>query len=147
MEDGGSNSIIMLGILIILVAIWSSYGYSMVLYIAGLQNINKDYYEAALMDGASASRRLFSITLPLMRPTLVICFWLSINGALGTSEYIIFLTNGQWNTNTMGYFIYNTALSSANSKGEAAAISLMFSLFVSAVMLGFNALFQRKGVE
>ena len=56
---------------IILMAVWKSFGYNMLIFIAGLQAIPEDLYDAAEIDGASAVRRFFSITLPMLAPTLV----------------------------------------------------------------------------
>ena len=56
---------------IILMAVWKSFGYNMLIFIAGLQAIPEDLYDAAEIDGASATRRFFSITLPMLAPTLV----------------------------------------------------------------------------
>ena len=56
---------------IILMAVWKSFGYNMLIFIAGLQAIPEDLYDAAEIDGASTTRRFFSITLPMLTPTLV----------------------------------------------------------------------------
>ena len=56
---------------IILMAVWKSFGYNMLIFIAGLQAIPEDLYDAAEIDGASTTRRFFSITLPMLAPTLV----------------------------------------------------------------------------
>ena len=56
---------------IILMAVWKSFGYNMLIFIAGLQAIPEELYDAAEIDGASAVRRFFSITLPMLAPTLV----------------------------------------------------------------------------
>lgn len=55
---------------IVVIGIWSTVGYSMVLLLAGLQEIPKDYYEASNIDGASKVRQFFAITVPLISPTL-----------------------------------------------------------------------------
>ena len=57
-------------IFIALVGVWSVIGYNMVLFLAGLQEIPKDYYEAATIDGAGRVKQFFSITLPLISPTM-----------------------------------------------------------------------------
>ena len=56
---------------IILMAVWKSFGYNMLIFIAGLQNIPAELYEAAYLDGAGPFRRFFNITLPMLAPTLV----------------------------------------------------------------------------
>lgn len=57
-------------IAICIVTIWSSVGYNMIILLAGIQGISKNYYEAAAIDGATGFRQFFSITLPLITPTL-----------------------------------------------------------------------------
>lgn len=57
-------------IAICIVSVWSSVGYNMIILLAGIQGISRSYYEAASMDGASGIRQFFSITLPLITPTL-----------------------------------------------------------------------------
>jgi len=56
---------------IILMAVWKSFGYNMLIFIAGLQSVPEELYDAASIDGAGAVRRFFSITLPMLAPTLV----------------------------------------------------------------------------
>ncbi len=67
------------------IAVWRALGSNILLLLVGLYNINTDLYEAAALDGAGWWRRLFSITIPLMRPSFVIVFVLSA-GVLGTVE-------------------------------------------------------------
>ncbi len=57
--------------LMVLIGVWSVMGYNLVLFVAGMRSISQDLYEAAALDGASAWQRLWHITLPLLRPTLV----------------------------------------------------------------------------
>src|SRR4026209_1122453 len=56
---------------IILMTVWKSFGYNMLIFIAGLQSVPEELYDAAEIDGAGAFRRFFSITLPMLMPTLV----------------------------------------------------------------------------
>ncbi|HEX7049216.1 MAG TPA: sugar ABC transporter permease [Longimicrobiales bacterium] len=56
---------------IILLAVWKNFGYNMLIFIAGLQGIPEELYEAALLDGANAVRRFWHLTLPMLRPTLL----------------------------------------------------------------------------
>lgn len=133
--------------LVVLVAIWSNFGYAMVVYIAGLQNISEDIREAAEIDGARGSKLFWFITLPLLKNTLVINFWISISGTLAMFDIIFVLTNGTANTTTLALYIFQLATNSASNQGQAAAINIYFSLFVMLVMLAFNATLRRKGAE
>ena len=69
-------------IIIIVALIWRWTGYNMVFFLAGLQNIEYSVYEAAKIDGASGWRTFWSITVPLLRPTIVMTTIMSINGTL-----------------------------------------------------------------
>ncbi|WP_026487319.1 carbohydrate ABC transporter permease [Caldanaerobius polysaccharolyticus] len=76
---------------IIIVGIWSSLGYNMVILLAGLQEIPITYYEAAEIDGADPFRKFFSITLPLVSPTLFFVVVTSVIGALQVFDYIFMM--------------------------------------------------------
>ncbi|HGI4861897.1 TPA: carbohydrate ABC transporter permease, partial [Streptococcus agalactiae] len=73
---------------IALIGIWSTVGYSMILILAGLQEIPKDFYESATIDGASAVKQFFSITLPLISPTLFFVVVTSIIQAMQVFDAI-----------------------------------------------------------
>ncbi len=82
---------------LLLIAIWGGVGYTMIMYLAGLQTISAEYYEAATVDGASTRDKFFHITLPLLRPTTV---FLVITGIIGSfqvfdSAYILFNQTAQ----------------------------------------------------
>lgn len=77
---------------LIILAVWGGMGYNMILFLAGLQNIGQDIYEAASIDGASTRQKFFHITLPLLRPTLL---FVSVTGTIGAfqvfeSVYVLF---------------------------------------------------------
>ncbi|MDR1638179.1 MAG: sugar ABC transporter permease, partial [Clostridiales bacterium] len=77
-----------------IVDIWRSMGYDMVIYLAGLQLIDPGLYEAASIDGASWGQKLKSITLPLMVPSIVINLLLNVSSGLKVFDIIMVLTNG-----------------------------------------------------
>ncbi|MBZ9713576.1 carbohydrate ABC transporter permease [Deinococcus multiflagellatus] len=79
---------------VMLVTFWRGFGYYMVLYLAGLQTIPEELEEAAVLDGASAWQRFWKITVPLMRPTILLCTLLSTIAALRVLEEVLVLTNG-----------------------------------------------------
>lgn len=138
----GQNGLSM--VLVIVVAIWANFGYAMVVYIAGLQNISDDVREAASLDGANPWQMLRYVTLPLLRSTLTINFWISISGTLAMFDIIYVLTDGTAGTTTFALYIFKMATNSSSNQGEAAALYIYFSIFVTAVMLLFNFLFRRK---
>ena len=79
---------------VMLVTFWRGFGYYMVLYLAGLQNIPSELEEAAILDGANAWQRFWQVTVPLMRPTILLCSLLSTIAALKVLEEVLVLTNG-----------------------------------------------------
>ena len=81
-------------IIIIVALIWRWTGYNMVFFLAGLQNIEYSVYEAAKIDGASGWRTFWSITVPLLRPTIVMTTIMSINGTLQLFDESVNLTKG-----------------------------------------------------
>ncbi|HHY83236.1 MAG TPA: sugar ABC transporter permease, partial [Clostridiales bacterium] len=80
--------------MIILVVVWQCAGYTMVIYIAGLQSISKDYYEAADIDGASFFNKFKNITFPLIAPSFTINVILCLIGTLKLFDPIYALTRG-----------------------------------------------------
>lgn len=130
-----------------IVTVWTSFGFSMAIYLAGLAGISSDYYEAAKLEGAGVFAVFFKITLPLLWPSVTICLFLALQGTIGMSDYIILLTGGGRNTTTIGFYMYSIVMNNTVSHGQAAAVSMCFFVFTSAVMLAFTKLLNRKEVE
>jgi raffinose/stachyose/melibiose transport system permease protein len=76
------------------VSVWQWVGYHMAIYLAGMQGISHDYYEAAMIDGASSAKRLAKITVPLLMPTITINVILSLIGGLKGFSEVYALTGG-----------------------------------------------------
>ena len=112
------------------VTLWRGLGYYMIIYLAGLQNISGELYEAADIDGASGSKKFFKITLPLMRPTILLCSVLSTMAAFKVFEEIFLLTGGGSNTSTLAYEIYDRAFVRYNF-GESSAMAIVLSAMVA----------------
>lgn len=128
-------------IIIILAMIWRWTGYNMVYYQAALQNIEYTIYEAARIDGANAVQSFFKITIPLLKPTILLTAITSTNGALQLFDESVNLTAGGPGraTMTMSHYIYNTSFTNNPNFGYAAAMSMII-LVLTAVM----ALIQMK---
>ncbi len=96
---------------LVIVTLWQAVGYSMIIFLAGLQDIPRDFYEAATVDGASAARRFRTITLPLLKPTSVFVLVISFIGAFQLFDPIFVLTQGgpANSTTTAVYYIYENA--------------------------------------
>ena len=125
-------------IIIIVALIWRWTGYNMVFFLAGLQNIEYSVYEAAKIDGASGWRTFWSITVPLLRPTIVMTTIMSINGTLQLFDESVNLTKGgpANATITMSHYIYNGSFSEGVANfGYASAMSVI--VFIMVAILAF----------
>jgi len=128
-----------------LLRIWKISGYAMVLFLAGLQSIPAIYYEAASIDGASAWRRFWSITLPLLMPTTAFVVVITTIGALleFTTVYTMTVQQGvmggdrggpNFATHVMSYHIFKTAITN-QYEGLGSAYAAVF--FCIMVLIGY----------
>jgi multiple sugar transport system permease protein len=118
---------------IILMSVWGGAGFSMVVYLAGLQSIPDQLYEAAKVDGASAFQRLRYITIPMLRPTTLFLLVTGIIGSFQIFTQVYIMTNGgpAERTTTMVYFIYQAAFKFYDmGYASALAFGLFALLFV-----------------
>lgn len=124
-------------VIIIIALIWRWTGYNMVFYLAGLQNIDDSLYEAARIDGAGPMKTFFGITVPLLRPTILLTTIMSINGTLQLFDESVNLTNGgpANSTLTMSHYIFKTSFEYNSQFGYAAAMS--YVIFVLVAILSF----------
>ncbi len=123
---------------IIIALIWRWTGYNMVFFLAGLQNIEYSVYEAAKIDGANGWKTFWSITVPLLKPTIVMTVIMSINGTLQLFDESVNLTKGgpANATITMSHYVYNNSFGQGVSNfGYASAMS--FFIFVLVAILAF----------
>ena len=118
---------------IIIALIWRWTGYNMVFYLSGLQNIDYSVYEAARIDGATPRQTLFKITIPLLKPTILLTTITSTNGTLQLFDESLNLTNGGpgKSTMTMSHYIYNTSFVQSPNFGYAAAMSIVILVMVA----------------
>ena len=125
-------------IIIIVALIWRWTGYNMVFFLAGLQNIEYSVYEAAKINGASGWRTFWSITVPLLKPTIVMTTIMSINGTLQLFDESVNLTKGgpANATITMSHYIYNGSFGEGVANfGYASAMSVI--VFIMVAILAF----------
>ncbi len=135
-QTGTARAVIIMGL------IWRWTGYNMVFYLAGLQNIEYSVYEAAKIDGANGWKTFWEITVPLLRPVIVMTFIMSINGTLQLFDESVNLTNGgpSNSTITMSHYIWNQSLGVGVAKfGYASAMA-----FVVFIMVGILAFINLK---
>jgi multiple sugar transport system permease protein len=116
---------------IIGITVWSSAGYTMVLFLAGLQGIPEVYYEAARIDGAGPWRRFFSITLPLLAPTTLFVCIIGVISALQQFALPYIVTGGGPGnaTSLYAYRLFTTAFETSQF-GYAAALSLLLLVVI-----------------
>lgn len=134
---------------IAIIGIWSAVGYSMVLLLAGLQEIPRDYYEASEIDGASPIKQFFSITLPLVSPTLFFVLVTSIITAMQVFDVIymmIDVTSPSYeNTVSLVYLFYNNSFKYSD-KGYGSAI-VMLLLGIIMIITVIQMKIQKKWVN
>lgn len=120
-------------IVIIIAMVWRWTGYNMVFYLAGLQNIEYSVYEAARIDGASFMQQFRKITIPLLKPTILLTAIMSVNGVLQLFDESVNLTNGGPGNATlsMSHYIYNIAFEYVPNFGYATALSFFIMLLVA----------------
>lgn len=119
-----------------LFGIWKGTGWVMVIYLAALQGIPKEIYEAAELDGASGVRRFFSVTLPMVRNTTNYLLTVLTIGAFGAYIHVMMITDGAplGTTNQLMNYMYNTAFSTF-SFGSAAAQAVLMGIIVFVLTL------------
>ena len=119
---------------IVAVIVWQFAGYSMVIFLAGLQSIPNEVIEAAAVDGAGHFRRFWYVTRPLIAPALTVNLILSIIGGLKLFDQVWVLTNGGpgTSTETMSTLIYRNAFQFGEF-AYSASLALILAIFVAVV--------------
>jgi multiple sugar transport system permease protein len=122
---------------VILMSVWSQTGFAMIVYLAGLQAIPEELYEAARVDGAGPIARLRHITIPMLRPTTVFLAVIGIIFAMQQFVQLFVMTRGGpvHRTTTMLFYIYESAF---NFYEMGYAATLAFALFL--LLLVFTVL-------
>lgn len=120
---------------IVIALIWRWTGYNMVFYLAGLQNIDYSIYEAARINGASPIQQFIHLTIPLLKPTILLTAIMSTSGTLQLFDESVNLTAGGPGkaTMTLTHYIYNISFVETPKFNYAAALSV-FILVVVAVL-------------
>ncbi len=124
---------------IIILDVWKNTGFAMLVFLAGLQSIPHEYYEAAQLDGANERQLFFRITIPLLSPTIFFILVIFMIGALQVFDTIIVLTAGGPGdaTRSVVLYIYEIAFRTFNM-GYAAAVSMtLFAIILVLTALQF----------
>ncbi len=131
---------------VVVATVWWTLGFNFVLYLAGLQGISPDIYEAASIDGASSWQQLIRITIPLLRRTTTLIIILQILASLKIFGQIYVMTNGGPGnaTRPVVQYIYENGFTSYYT-GYASAISYVFFLFVLVISVSQFVFFGRRG--
>jgi putative chitobiose transport system permease protein len=121
---------------VMFVTLWRGLGWYMVMYLAALQSIPSDMQEAAMLDGASRWQRFWKITVPMLRPTIMLCSILSVLAALKAYQEVDVLTQGgpMNSTFTALYYAYDQGLKHLKLP-RALAASFVVSLFCIGIAL------------
>ena len=115
---------------IIIAMLWRWTGYNVIFYLSALQNIPKETFEAARVDGANAAQTLFRVTIPQLKPIVLLTAIMSTNGTLQLFDETMNITQGgpANSTLTVSHYIYNQSFVYAPNFGYASAISYMVVL-------------------
>jgi ABC-type sugar transport system permease subunit len=143
---------------VIFVQIWQNLGFSMVIFLAGLQTISAELYQAATIDGGNRWQLFRFITFPLLAGSLTINILLAVIGSLQTYQLIYVLTAGAHNTSTLAYDVYSigfrggggsSTLGSGSSTllGYGSAVSMIQFAFVLCVVLIVQWYLRRREAE
>lgn len=131
---------------VILTIVWSSFGFNMILFLAGIKSVPTEYYEAATVDGASKWQQFRAVTLPLIAPVFTVNLVLTLVGLLKVYDVVLALTDGgpAASTQTVVYQILKDSF--AQSRLGFGAAQAVILLLVTAV-LGLAVTFARRGAE
>ena len=128
---------------------WQLIGYMMVIYIAGLQNIPKELNEAAMIDGASSFSILRNITIPMVMPSVTICFFLTLTNSFKLFDQNLALTGGApgRETSMLALDIYNTFYGRIGWQGVGQAKAVVFFIITAIIAFVQLKITGRKEVE
>ncbi|MBK5262187.1 MAG: sugar ABC transporter permease [Peptostreptococcaceae bacterium] len=132
---------------IVLVSIWKSIGYNMLLFLAGLQSISNVYYEAADLDGVTRWQKFKYITLPLLSPTTFFVFIISIISSFQVFDIVVLMTKGgpARSSSVLVHYLYQNAFSYFKM-GYASAIAYLLFIIIMIITM-FNLHFEKKSRE
>lgn len=133
---------------IILFAVWKSFGYNMIIFLAGLQSIPEDLYEAARIDGAGTWKQFRHVTLPMLGPVLLLVSILTMAGyfQLFAEPYVMTQGGPLESTKSVLYLMYEEGFKWWNL-GNASAVAFLLFVLMVATTSGLLWFARRKGVE
>jgi ABC-type sugar transport system permease subunit len=132
---------------LIVVSVWQIFGQYMIYWMAALQTVPDELYEAASLDGAGEWRKLISVTLPVIKPMAAVIALLALINAMHVFGLVVTLTDGGPGTSTyvVSYFIYREAFNNPTGLeyGYASSAALLFAV-LAAIFVGFQATVARR---
>ncbi len=133
---------------VVFVGVWQALGFYIVLYIAGLQAVPTDVLEAATIDGAGNVKKFFLVTLPLLKPSIITCIFMSLTNALKVFDIILALTKGGPGESTYSATmdIYREAFQK-NNYGLGSAKAIVFFVIVLVITQLVMMLMNREDKE
>ena len=133
---------------IILFAVWKNFGYNMIIFLAGLQSIPEDLYEAARIDGAGTWKQFRHVTLPMLGPVLLLVSILTMAGyfQLFAEPYVMTQGGPLESTKSVLYLMYEEGFKWWNL-GNASAVAFLLFVLMVATTSGLLWFARRKGVE
>jgi multiple sugar transport system permease protein len=121
---------------VVIVNVWGAIGEGMIIFLAGLTAIPRDYYEAAAIDGADGTRQFFHITLPLITPSIFFQTLISAINAFQAYDYIYMLTRRGQGNSTVPVAVFSIYRNAFNffRMGDASAQAIQLALLVAVFM-------------
>ncbi|WP_341487792.1 sugar ABC transporter permease [Pararhizobium sp. A13] len=140
----GSSSTAMVAMVVL--SAWATFPYQMLIYLAGLQDISEELYEASRIDGANAWQRFWNVTWPGLRNVNIFLLVITTIGALKLFTQVSILTKGGPNgsTTTIIYYLFQQGYAT-QKVGSASAVAVIFFLAVSAIALFQRHVFKNEG--
>jgi raffinose/stachyose/melibiose transport system permease protein len=127
---------------------WQTAGYMMIIYIAGLNNISNDLYEAASIDGASPWTSFRKITVPMLMPSFTIVFFMTLANSFKLLDQNVALTDGEFNTRMLAMQILRTVKDTTPPDyGKAQAQAVIFFIMIAAVTLSQVGITKKRELE
>ncbi|QPC83670.1 sugar ABC transporter permease [Phototrophicus methaneseepsis] len=125
---------------VMIMSIWKTVGWNMVILLAGLQGIPNEIYEAAAVDGSNRWRTFWHITLPLLKPTILVSVVISTINASQVFEQVYVMTGGGpgYSTMTLVQLVYNTAFQQFDMGYASAISSVLFVIIMVITFINFK---------
>ncbi len=124
--------------------VWTTTGTMMVIFLAGLQDVPRELYEAASVDGASARQAFRCITLPLLKPVSLFVVIIGMIGAFQVFDQIWIMTRGQSQTTTLAWLVYAESFGGGFRAGYAAAVAMVLFAIIFAITMLQRRLFGQR---